>query len=485
MAERPGVRLRLGSVRVRTTLVVVAVTVVTGLGCGWLLVAALGNRLADGIVLSAETRANEIAERLDDGTPVSALGLVGENDRFVHVLGPDERVLAASPNGPATPPAVPTDGETLTDVVARLPTEDDTERYVVASQTTDSGSGMLTVVVTQEASEIDDSQEALIGTLRLALPGAVLGIGLATWVLVGRALAPVEAIRSEVERITADRLGRRVPQPTSGDEVSDLARTMNQMLDRLEAARDRQRRLVSDASHELRSPATVIRQHAEVALAHPDSTSTEQLARVALAEGNRLEQLVEQMLWLARTDEDTSALRSQPVDLDDLVLEEAARVRAVHRRQVDTTRVSGGQVEGDALMLRRVIANLLDNAVGHATSTVSVAVFERDDEVVLRVDDDGPGIPAADRARVLERFVRLDTSRTRRGGGAGLGLAIVRGLVEMHHGHVLVDESAIGGARFDVVLPRLHGVQGPVSKASVPSTPRRPDDADDTTDQEA
>ena len=197
-------------------------------------------------------------------------------------------------------------------------------------------------MVSQEASEVSESQQALTTSLYVAVPIVVLALGLTTWVLVGRALAPVEAIRAEVDRITADRLGSRVPQPSSRDEVGELARTMNAMLERLETSHDRQRRLVSDASHELRSPATVIRQHAEVALSHPGSTSTEELARVTLAEGRRLEQLVEQLLWLARTDETTAAPRLRPLDLDDLVLEEASRVRATTAVTVDTSRVSGG-----------------------------------------------------------------------------------------------------------------------------------------------
>jgi signal transduction histidine kinase len=312
----------------------------------------------------------------------------------------------------------------------------------------------LTVVVSQEASEVDDSQEALQGSLYVAGPLVVLLIGVATWLLVGRALAPVETIRAEVDRITADRLGLRVPQPAAHDEIADLARTMNQMLERLESARARQQQLVADASHELRSPATAIRQRAEVALAHPGRTTTDELARVILTEGRRIEQLVEQLLWLARADEQSSGLRLRLLDLDDLVLEEANRVRAINTVALDTSRVSGGQVCGDALMMRRVAANLLDNAVAHARTRVEVALFERDGKVVLRVDDDGPGIAAEDRERVLERFVRLDEARSRSRGGAGLGLAIVHGIVTAHGGSVRVDTSDSGGARFDVVLPQ-------------------------------
>ena len=438
-------RERFGSVRIRTTAAVVAVTGLAALLGAWALVASLGSSLTEGVVSAAETRAEELADALGGDTQPRQLRLPEEDDRFVHVLDGSGSVVTASEDAPSRPPAVPGD-DSLTDVVAG----DDDERYVVVAERSDS----MTVVVSQEASIVTDSQEALRGNMYIAVPAVVLGIGAATWFLVGRALAPVEAIRVEVDRITADRLGSRVPQPASRDEVGELARTMNQMLERLEAAQARQQQLVSDASHELRSPAAVIRQRAEVALSHPGRTTTDELARVTLAEGRRIEQLVEQLLWLARIDEGSSGLRLRLLDLDDVVLEEVNRVRAINTLTVDTSRLSGGRVRGDALMMRRVAANLLDNAIAHATTVVAVALFERDEDVVLRVDDDGPGIPVADRERVLERFVRLDEARTRARGGTGLGLAIVHEIVAAHGGSLRIDTSKSGGARFDVVLPR-------------------------------
>jgi signal transduction histidine kinase len=155
----------------------------------------------------------------------------------------------------------------------------------------------------------------------------------------------VEAIRAEVDAISGDALHRRVPDPPAGDEIGRLARTMNRMLGRLEQAQARQRRLVADASHELRSPVATIRQHAEVALAHPDRTTTE-LAGTVLAEDLRLQRLAEDLLLLTRADEHTLALRRRPVDLDDLVFDEARRVRGATGLRVDTTAVSAGRVEG-------------------------------------------------------------------------------------------------------------------------------------------
>jgi len=228
---------------------------------------------------------------------------------------------------------------------------------------------------------------------------------------------------------------------------------MNRMLDRLERAQLRQRRLVSDASHELRSPVAALRQHAEVALAHPERTTTDELARTVLDESLRVQDLVEDLLLLARFDEDSVRLRRRPVDLDDLVFDEARRLRATTALRVDTTAVSAGRVVGDVAVLRRVLRNLTDNAARFARGRVGFALSEQDGVTLLAVDDDGPGIPAADRERVLERFVRLDGSRARSGGGSGLGLAIVTELVTAHGGTVTVRASPDGGARVEIRLP--------------------------------
>jgi signal transduction histidine kinase len=295
------------------------------------------------------------------------------------------------------------------------------------------------------------------GLLAVGLPLLLAVVAVTTWIVVGRALAPVEAIRTEVDAISAAALHRRVPDPPADDEIGRLARTMNHMLARLEQAQARQRRLVSDASHELRSPVAAIRQHAEVALAHPDRTTVGELAGTVLAEDLRLQRLAEDLLLLTRADEHTLALRRRPVDLDDLVLAEARRLRGANGLRVDTSAVSAGRVEGDAAALRRMVRNLADNAARHADGRLALSVAERDGVVRLEVEDDGPGIPMADRERVFERFVRLDDARARDDGGSGLGLAIVAELVAAHGGTVAIGSSSLGGARVEVTLPRPAG----------------------------
>jgi len=287
----------------------------------------------------------------------------------------------------------------------------------------------------------------------------------------GRVLAPVTAIRREVDAITATELHRRVPA-TRADEIGRLARTMNRMLDRLQRAQQSQNRFVSDASHELRSPIAAIRQHAEVALAHPERTGVSELAATVLAEDLRMQHLVDDLLQLARSDERRSAPPDLPVDLDDLVLAEAKTLRAATSVAVDTTAVSAGQVRGDEAQLARLVRNLGSNAARHARTGISFGVAEADGVVVLTVSDDGPGIPAADRERVFERFVRLDAARTRNigdsgdsggagsagsaggaggAGGAGLGLAIAAGIVDRHRGAIRVT----GRSTLEVRLPAV------------------------------
>jgi signal transduction histidine kinase len=236
---------------------------------------------------------------------------------------------------------------------------------------------------------------------------------------------------------------------------------MNRMLDRLMRAQASQRRFISDASHELRSPVASIRQHAEVALAHPERSggTPPALAETALAEALRLQRLVDDLLLLARADEHALRLQPHPVDLDDLVLEEAKRLRTATDLAVDTTGVSACRVHADEQAVRRVLRNLGDNAARHARKRVAftLASAGQDGRAVLSVQDDGPGVPAADRERVFERFVRLDDARARDWGGSGLGLAIVAELVGAHGGAVRVTDGALGGARFDVTLPAASG----------------------------
>jgi len=292
-------------------------------------------------------------------------------------------------------------------------------------------------------------------SLMVSIPVVVLLLAAVVWWLMGRALAPMEAIRAEVSSIRGDELNRRVPVPSGDDEVSRLARTMNALLERVEQATARQRQFVGDASHELRSPLTRIRSTLEVSIAHPPTGGPDSTYDSLLSDTVQLQQLVDDLLFLARSDSGLIDGPDDVVDLDDLVLEQVRQIRARGRVFVDASAVSAARVSGDAHALSRAIANLGSNAERHAATTVTFALSERDDRCELVVGDDGPGIPVEHREAVFKRFTRLDSARSRGGGGAGLGLAIVADIVVRHHGTIHVGTSPAGGACLTVALPSV------------------------------
>jgi signal transduction histidine kinase len=324
------------------------------------------------------------------------------------------------------------------------------QRELETRQVVDSPEGQVTLVAQRSLAEVDDTINSITDALIIGFPALVLLVGLLTWYLAGRALRPVEAIRAEAASITGSTIHRRVPVPESGDEVSRLALTMNEMLGRLEDAATRQRRFVSDASHELRSPVASIRTQLEVALRRPDRGDWAVIAQRVLTEDERLEQAVADLVELARLDEADGTTDFADVDLDEIVFEECTRERNV---PIETKSVSGGRVLGRRDALARVVRNLIDNAARHAETKVSVSLTEADGTVELIVADDGPGIAPADRERVFERFTRLDEGRARDAGGMGLGLAVVKSTVERHRGTVRIDDNPPHGARFVVRLP--------------------------------
>jgi signal transduction histidine kinase len=317
----------------------------------------------------------------------------------------------------------------------------------------------------QAAAPVDEVQENLAAVRRalwMGVPALVAAVAAVAWYLVGRALRPVEAIRAEVAAIGGTTIHRRVPAPGTDDEIGRLAHTMNGMLDRLETAADRQRQFVSDASHELRSPVAAIRTDVEVALREGDRADWSTVGAAVLAEEARLERLLDDLLTLASADESGGAPRpDERVDVDDLVADVAARPRRVPvrwARRVGATEHDELTVAGRGDDLARMLTNLVDNAARHADGEVDVGVDLASSPsgtkvVHLVVDDDGPGIPSADRRRVFDRFTRLDDGRARDGGGAGLGLAVVRSIAMSHRGRVWVDDAPGGGARVVVELP--------------------------------
>lgn len=322
----------------------------------------------------------------------------------------------------------------------------DDEPYLAASDDVDGG----TLTVARSLSHVQDSVTTATVLLVVAVPLVLLLVGVVVWVVASRALAPVERMRRQVDEIGATDLDRRV-DPGGDDELGGLAQTMNRMLDRIEQSQITQRRFVSDASHELRSPLATIRQHAEVARDHPESMPVEALSDVVLDEGARMQALVEGLLLLARLDERRTQPHA-PTDVDDLALSEVRRLRGLGVT-VDARGIGPGRVVGTESLLARAVRNLVDNASRHARELITIRVWTDGPWVHLQVEDDGDGIPIAQREHVFDRFARLDEARARDAGGSGLGLAIVREIVLAHHGVIMVDDSPTGGARFSISLP--------------------------------
>ena len=348
------------------------------------------------------------------------LEVVGRDEQLIQVMTPDGAVVASSSNVAGLPAVVRLEPGTTVRVLTPI----DDDEFVAVAEQAQTPNGPVIVLVARALVDVLDATAVVTQLLIVGLPVLVVVVALTTWFAVGRVLAPVEAIRREVDEISAAQLHRRVPQPKSDDEIGRLAATMNRMLERLEDARNSQRRFVSDASHELRSPITTIRQHAEVALAHPDPREPGNSPKWCSPNSSACSASSRTFCcWRARTS--TSPLDRSPVDLDDLAFEEGHRLRSITSARVDTSGVTAARVRGDVDALRRVFRNLGENAARHAVSRISIALAARGDDVVLTFEDDGPGIPESERARVLQRFVRLDEARSRGDGGSGLGLAIV------------------------------------------------------------
>jgi signal transduction histidine kinase len=309
-------------------------------------------------------------------------------------------------------------------------------------------SASRSVIVAAPVSDIEESQRVLGATLLVTYPPLVVIMALIAWRVIGWTLRPVETLRSGAARISGSDQDERLAVPESADEIRALALTLNDMLDRLAAARGRQRAFVADAAHELRSPLASMRTQLEVAQHLGEGG---ELAADLLTDVARLSALVEDLLLLARAGSDANHPPArESLDVRALLVATANRYAGA---RVPVTVAAGPAAHASANPeeLRRVLANLVDNAVRHAASAVSLAVRAEGGRAVLSVTDDGPGIPAHERERVFARFARLDDARDRDAGGTGLGLAIVRELLRRSEGSISLQDNPSGDGLVAVV----------------------------------
>jgi len=362
---------------------------------------------------TAESQATALVVAAASSPSPRVSTIVGLND-VSQIIDPSGQVVAASANVEGERPvfdfAPARAGSAPAVRTVRARPIDNTE-YRVAAVLTD-GTPQYRVYVGLPLAEVTRSTDALATALAVGVPVLLTALALLTWLFAGMALKPT-----------------------------------NELLDRLDTSLRRQRQFVADAAHELRSPVAAIRSQLEVA----DTIENDGDPSPLTQESVRLSHLIDDLLALARIDA-APQHRQEPVDLDHLVCDEAKLLRDRTDRIVDTRDINACQVVGDAPLLTRAVRNLLDNAARHATTRVTITVRSNGQDAEFTVADDGPGIPASDRIRVLERFTRLDDARARDTGGVGLGLAIVDDIVKIHGGRLTIDDNA-PGARITMTLP--------------------------------
>ena len=446
-------RPRYWGISARSAFVSATVVLVTFVIAGSGLAIILNQTLLSSVDDAAAARVRDLVAALRFDTPAELDGaLIATDQRIVavQVIDGSGAIIQDSQPPPDTPLIAPRRiGTTLTiGLPDKLPDGD----MRISGQTVNGKGGRYTVLVAAGSETVESTVKTVLILLAGAAPVVTAVAAAATYRLVRRSLRSVDAIRTRVADISTSDLTERVPVPSNHDEISALAITMNAMLARIEAGHEAQRRFVGDASHELRSPVAAIISALDVAAVHPELLDDELVASTLRPEAHRMESLVDDLLLLARADERGLAWRRTDVDLDDVASSEMGRLLKETSMTVEADLVPTRLI-GDAGGLSRVLRNLLENAARHAASRVELRVAPVDGHAVLTVGDDGPGIPEADRARVFDRFVRLDSDRARTGGGTGLGLAIVAEVVAAHGGTVTIGERPGGGALVTVRLP--------------------------------
>ncbi|MFE4599250.1 ATP-binding protein [Kitasatospora indigofera] len=455
------VRLAPRSVRTRTTLAAgIAVAVVLLVASAAVLLLLRAN-LVRSVEAGAREQAQVVGRLAADGRLPNPIPLDHGTD-FVQVTDADNTVVASSQNlsdRPALTPTGTSDGHDTFDLAAL----GDEHHQRVTTLTADTPTGQVTVRVGASLHTADTAEDLTTAALAVLSALLVATVGVVTWRATGRALRPVEVIRSEVAAIGDRDLDRRVPEPGSDDEITRLAHTMNGMLDRLEAAGVRQRRFIADASHELRSPLAVLRTQLEVAHTHPDPAVRAAMVVGALQDTDRLQSLTTDLLLLARLDAGGHNGPQEDIDLADLV-RTTAEGRGPQAHDVTLDLTDGLSTTGNPMWLGRLFTNLLDNAQRHARTTVTVrlAFDPAARQVVIDVTNDGPTINAAAREKIFERFTRLDDARSRDDGGTGLGLSIARDIAALHGGTLTVEDTD-AGCTFRTRLPAGHHGSAPAS----------------------
>lgn len=449
------------SLRARLTLAFAVAMALVLAATGAFVYVRVGRTLDEGVDGSLRARADDVAalvRRTGSARSGGGTRLAEAEESFAQVIGPDGAVRETTPplrrGRPLLASGQLARARRSTLVVERGPVPGLEDRRFRLLATPIQAGGERIVVVA--GASLDDRQEALDGLATQLLVGGPLALllaSLAGYALAAAALRPVEAMRRRAEAISAATAGSRLPVPDADDEVARLARTLNEMLARLEAGLERERRFVAEASHELRTPLSLLKTELELALRRP-RTPDELHAAVAAAaaDTDRLVRLANDLLLLASADEGGLRVVPEPVPGRELLETVAGRFEAQARGRAVAVEAPGDLVlDADRLRLEQALGNLVDNAIRHGAGTVRLEAWQLDGAAAIRVSDEGEGFPEAFRPHAFERFSRPDESRA--GTGAGLGLALVRAIAEAHGGTASVEGAGGGGAAVVLVLP--------------------------------
>lgn len=444
----PSVNTR--SVRFRTTvgaaLVLFGLLALVGVGVNWF----VGRQVQQSFDQTLLEQAIDRAALIDEGASIDSLITPVGYEEVVAAIDVDGTVLASSGLAvPTTLGSLPAGVSNFDFVIVESGGEVEEETLRVAVAEAVSG---IRIVVANGGESARDTRAAVRNMLFGVIPLTALAGAAVVWRVTGRALKPVKTMRNELNAVVGARDGRRVTEPGTGDEIDELGSTINGVLDRLDEQSLVQRRFVADASHELKSPLANARVIIDTAAKVPDDNEYERVTSAVGSELQRLQALVEDLLYLAQGDE--GAPRAlQTIDLADVVFDESERVAATSRKRIDASRVVPASVTVEPSEAARAVRNLLENAERFAVERVSVSVQQTAVAVTVIIADDGPGIAVEDRATVFERFGRIDTDRARSAGGTGLGLSIVASIAERNGGAVVLTESPTGGAQFELSFP--------------------------------
>jgi len=426
---------------------------------GTFLLVQLRANLFETVDLGLRSRADAIVQRLSSDPLRNSRNLSDPEDAFVQLVSPKGAIVETSPGLRSLPLLTAPELEGLAEAAffdAEVATVEEPVPGRLLAVPLDDGSTVIVGVT------VEDQNEALRRLLTLLLIAGPVAVALASamgWLLAGAALRPVERLRIEADRVSGTDPSRRLPVPTTGDEVARLGSGLNRMLDRLEESLARERRFVNDASHELRTPLANLTAELDLALRRT-RTPEELLAslRSAAEETDRMSRLAQDLLVLARAQDGRQSVRREMCDLAELVGDTldsfAGRARGLEVG-LERSLTPGIAVFVDPVRVRQAVANVLDNALRHAPvgGQVLVTVVGEESVASVEVRDSGGGFPEDFLPHAFEPFSRADGARGRTEGGSGLGLAIVFAVADSHDGSVVADNHRAGGAVVTMHLP--------------------------------